>query len=73
MARDVNFSGLSLDVEHLETQANSKDNDRKKRINFVRAQGSRASAMEHSVPEQMFSTEDSPAEGISAVKALANL
>ncbi len=27
--------------------------------------------MEHSVPEQIFSTEDSPAQGISAVKALA--
>ncbi|WP_019605293.1 transglutaminase-like domain-containing protein [Teredinibacter turnerae] len=71
IARDVNFSGLSMDVDHLETQTNSKDNDREKRINFVGAQGARASAMEHSVPEQMFSTEDAPAQGISAAKALA--
>ncbi len=30
----------------------------------------RLSSMEHLVPEQMFSTEDNPAHGISAVKAL---
>ncbi|MFT5592092.1 MAG: hypothetical protein ACI8SR_000449 [Oceanicoccus sp.] len=33
--------------------------------------GNRYSAMEHLVPEQMFSTEEVPAEGISAVKAIA--
>ncbi|MCJ8503199.1 hypothetical protein, partial [Desulfatitalea alkaliphila] len=38
---------------------------------FNRAIGARASAMEHLVPEMMFSTEDDPAHGISAVKALA--
>ena len=33
--------------------------------------GSRYSAMEHLVPEQMFSTEEAPADGVSAVKAIA--
>ena len=32
--------------------------------------GNRLSAMEHLVPEQMFSTPEAPAQGISAVKAI---
>ena len=39
-------------------------------VAFNRAQGARMSAMEHLVPEQMFSTEAAPANGISAVKAI---
>ncbi|MCF6258157.1 MAG: hypothetical protein L3K25_17970 [Gammaproteobacteria bacterium] len=71
LPRNVSFSGLSMDVDHLATQSITKDNDWGRTVNFIRATGIRASAMEHSVPEQMFSTVDNPAQGISAVKALA--
>jgi hypothetical protein len=47
-----------------------ESNDYDKWLAFNQAQGARMSAMEHLVPEQMFSTEESPANGISAVKAL---
>jgi hypothetical protein len=71
LPRGVNFSGLVMDVDRLAVQGVAKDNDSQKRISFVESAGYRASAMEHIVPEQMFSTEESPAQGISAVKALA--
>lgn len=38
---------------------------------FKQMIGNRLSAMEHLIPEQMFSTEEAPAQGISAVKAIA--
>lgn len=71
MPRDVSFAGLAMDVDHLAMQVTAKDNGKEKRVGFMKATGARASAMEHLVPEQMFSTEDAPAQGISAVKALA--
>ncbi|MGI5308375.1 hypothetical protein [Rheinheimera sp. WS51] len=40
-------------------------------IDYIKGVGYRLSAMEHIVPEQMFSTEAKQAHGISAVKALA--
>ncbi len=69
--RDVEFSGLSMDVDLMHYQTTDKSNDQAQAINFLQASGSRASAMEHLVPEQMFSTPEAPAQGISAVKALA--
>jgi len=71
LPRNVSFAGLSMDVDHLATQTATKDNDPVKRVEFIKATGARASAMEHLVPEQMFSTDTQPAQGISAVKALA--
>ncbi len=71
LPRNVSFNGLSMDVDHLATQSITKDNDWGRTVNFIRATGIRASSMEHSVPEQMFSTAGNPAQGISAVKALA--
>jgi hypothetical protein len=47
-----------------------ESNDYEKFLAYNQAQGARMSAMEHLVPETMFSTEDNPAHGISAVKAL---
>lgn len=47
-----------------------ESNDTDLWIAYNRASGARLSAMEHLVPEQMFSTEDNPAHGISAVKAI---
>jgi len=48
-----------------------KDNKAQKRLNYSQMVGGRYSAMEHLVPEQMFSTDDAPAQGISAVKAIS--
>jgi hypothetical protein len=69
--RSVSFVGLSMDVDRLATQTASIDNDKAKRLNFVKAMGMKASALEHLLPERVFSSENVPAQGISAVKALA--
>ena len=71
LPRNVNFAGLEMDVDRLVSQVAAKNNDRQQSIGFVQSSGYRSSAMEHLVPEQMFSTEASPAQGISTVKALA--
>jgi hypothetical protein len=47
-----------------------ESNDYEKFLAYNQAQGARVSAMEHLVPEQMFSTEYNPDQAISAVKAL---
>ena len=69
--RNVSFDGMFMDVDRLAVQGVANDNDREKRVNFVKTSGVRASALEHLVPEQVFSTEQNRSEGISAVKALA--
>lgn len=69
--RDVEFSGLVVDVDRLSSQVVAKDNDGGSRLSFTKVSGARASAMEHIVPEQVLSTELAPAHGISAVRALA--
>lgn len=69
--RNTSFSGLNMDVDALTFHGVAKDNYRNTRINFTKASGARLSAMEHLVPEQMFSTPEAPTHGISAVKALA--
>lgn len=69
--RNVSFAGLSMDVDYVTHQTVDKQNNNQAWVNYNRSIGSRYSAMEHLVPEQMFSTETAPAEGISAVKALA--
>ncbi|MFL0798418.1 MAG: chloride channel protein [Cellvibrionaceae bacterium] len=69
--RNTSFSGLGMDVDLVKLHRVAKDNDHEKTINYTKAIGSRYSAMEHLVPEQMFSTPEAPAQGISAVKALA--
>jgi len=71
LPRDVSFAGLVMDVDRLAVQVAAKDNNAERVVNYVLASGTRASALEHVVPEQMFSTVGSPAQGVSAVKALA--
>lgn len=71
LPRNVEFSGLNMDVDLLHYQTVDKANNNSQVVSFHQAAGSRASAMEHLVPEQMFSTPENPAHGISAVKALA--
>ncbi|MEY8200357.1 MAG: hypothetical protein RPS47_14045, partial [Colwellia sp.] len=69
--RNVKAAGLIMDVDRVFNNKVHKDNDHEKRLNFNQMVGSRYSAMEHLVPEQMFSTPEAPAQGISAVKAIA--
>ena len=68
--RNVKADGLGMDVDRFINQRVDKDNNQDNWRAFNRAQGARMSAMEHLVPEQMFSTEEAPANGISAVKAI---
>ncbi|EDX89157.1 transglutaminase family protein [Alcanivorax sp. DG881] len=68
--RDVKADGLTMDVDHMTGTRVDKENDHQRWVSVNRAQGARMSAMEHLVPEKMFSTEEAPAHGISAVKAV---
>jgi len=69
--RNVSIAGMVMDVDRVFNINVDKDNDAQKRLNYSQMVGGRYSAMEHLVPEQMFSTEGAPAQGISAVKAIA--
>jgi hypothetical protein len=69
MPRNVSATGLVMDVDRVVNNQVDKDNNAQNRINFNQMVGSRLSAMEHLIPERMFSTPE--AEGISAVKAIA--
>ena len=71
LPRNVEFKGLSLDIDHIKLHHVSVINSKSDSVAFSKVIGSRMSAMEHVVPEQMFSTETIKAHGISAVKALA--
>ena len=68
--RNVSASGLAMDVDKVFSTTVDKNNNAQAWVNFNQLVGNRYSAMEHLVPEQMFSTEEAPAEGISAVKAI---
>lgn len=66
----VSAGGLAMDVDRDIGIAKSLDGNRNKEIQYVRVSGTNGSALEYSVPEQLFSTPDNPVQGISAVKAL---
>lgn len=69
--RNVGFGGLSMDIDHMKLHHVSKTSNADERKAFSQNIGARMSAMEHLVPEQMFSTDTQKAQGISAVKALS--
>lgn len=71
LPRNVTFGGLSMDIVHMKQHRISKSNNKDESIAFSQSIGARMSALEHLVPEKMFSTETEKAQGISAVKALA--
>lgn len=71
LPRNVEFGGMSMDIDHLKQHHVAKNNDKKTSSKFSQRIGARMSALEHWVPEQMFSTENEIAHGISAAKALA--
>jgi hypothetical protein len=69
--RNILASGLVMDVDRVFNNKVHKDNSTQKRLNFNRMIGARLSAMEHIIPELMFSIEGDKPQGISAVKAIA--
>jgi len=68
--QSVSAAGLAMDVGRNINIVKALDGDNAKKVQYVLASGMNSSALEHSVPEQMFSTPDNPADGVSAVKAL---
>lgn len=71
LPRNVEFGGMSMDVDHMKQHRVAKNNDKTASSIFSQSIGARMSALEHWVPEQMFSSENEIAHGISAAKALA--
>ncbi|MEN8262027.1 MAG: transglutaminase domain-containing protein [Nitrospirota bacterium] len=70
MPLSVSPGGLAMDADRIMTLVKALDADKEKPKQFMLSSGMSGSALEHSVPEQLFSTPENPAEGISAVKAL---
>lgn len=66
----VSPGGLAMDADRLLSLVKALDGNVEKPKQFMMTAGMNASALEHSVPEQLFSTTENPAYGISAVKAL---
>ena len=68
--RFVQAGGLSMDADHLVQVARAKDGNADTVKQYMLSSGMVSSALEHSVPEQLFSTQYDFVEGISTVKAL---
>lgn len=68
--RLVSPSGLNMDAKYLMSVVKAKDGNNDTAKQFMLSSGMTSSALEHSVPEQFFSTPENPAQGVSAVKAL---
>ncbi len=62
--------GMMMDVDRTMQAVFSKDGNMDKVKQYMFASGSMSSALEHGVPEQLYSTSDVPVQGLSAVKAL---
>jgi len=70
MPRSITQGGIVLDIP-MTSVAQSLDGNQTKTAQFLMQVGTTASALEHQVPEQMFSTDPAnPVQAISAVKAL---
>ena len=68
--RIISPGGLNMDADYLMQVVKAKDGNNDIAKQYMLNSGMTSSALEHSVPEQLFSTVGSVAEGISAVKAL---
>jgi len=69
--QSVQFAGLVMDMDRVVMNTEHRGNCYDDWIAFNRAAGMRHSALEHQIPEQLFSTETEPAEGVSTAKAFA--
>ena len=68
--RSASVSGIGVDVVQDVISTSSFNGDNSKRINFMLLSGHNGSALENTVLEQLFSTQNNPADAVSAVKAL---
>ncbi|ARN74337.1 transglutaminase-like domain-containing protein [Oceanicoccus sagamiensis] len=68
---NIEMIGLLMDMDSMKFNTECKDNCLGKWRDYNQHMGATYSAYEHLIPEQLFSTEEEPVEGISAVKALA--
>jgi hypothetical protein len=67
---DVSSGRFEMDLDNISTYVGSKTTNAAGKLAYLRESGAISSALEHSVPEQMFSVQTDPAKGVSAVKAL---
>ena len=67
--RKVNFTGVLMDVDRLQTNSESKNNCYDDWLKFNKTSGMRSSAYEHLIPERLFTAQNNPVEGISTAKA----
>lgn len=67
----VAFPGLEMDMDHLVSLVVSRDNNHDAQVAYVWQSGLRQSALEHLIPERLFTDAQHPGEAVSAVKALA--
>ena len=70
LPRSIETGGIAMDLDSVTSVVAVSDGDETKRINTAFQLGILSSALEHAIPEQMFSTAENPADAISAVKAL---
>lgn len=70
MPRTVSFAGLELDITRLESLIVSTTHNRAAQMAYVLQRGLWQSALEHRLPEQLFTDAQHPGEAVSAVKAL---
>jgi Transglutaminase-like enzymes, putative cysteine proteases len=68
--RIVQPGGLNMDADYLMQVVKAKDGNSSTVRQYMLSSGMTSSALEHRVPEQLFSTTESSVEGISTVKAL---
>jgi len=66
----VSIGGLKMDVQRNLELTQASDGDNGKVIQYMLASGLNSSELESSLPEQLFSTPEEPAHGISAVKVI---
>jgi hypothetical protein len=69
--QSIEMTGLLMDMDRMKSSAECKNNCWENWRDFNQQTGAAMSAYEHLIPEQLFSSDEEPIEGISAVKALA--
>ena len=68
--RSIEPGGVEMDLDRVANATNVDGKGDEAGFNLTFQLGALSSALEHSIPEQMFVTEENPGEGVSAVKAL---
>lgn len=66
----VSAGGLAMDIGLIRSLPMALNGESAKKKQFMLTSGMNSSALEHSVPEQLFSTADNQVQGISAVRVL---